>query len=220
METKYINILIGICGSVFIALFIWWVILLTQKKERFLEMEKKQERNESNERYEILPESLYENQNASSPYPPEPMIPFQIYQPQDINVDIIEITCEDEATPLQQNTFAPYPEIQQNTFPPYPEIQRTKENFQAFEIDVLDAAGVVEEKPSTFCTCGGLIHQTCASPAQRVNNYNKGLTEFAKLPNKGWQDIMPYDQWTEQPNYYKQNTNWFDVMPYDIYQSS
>jgi len=193
METKYINFLIGIFGSGFIALFIWWVILLTQKKERFLEMEKKQDRNESNERYEILPESLYENQNASSPYPPEPMIPFQIYQPQDIEIDILKVECEDESKPETNENFQV-------------EIQSDRQNNQPVN-------------NSTFCTCGGLIHQTCASPAQRVNNYNKGLTEFAKLPNKNWQDVMPYDQWVEQPNYYNQNTNWYDVMPYDIYQS-
>jgi len=193
METKYINFLIGIFGSGFIALFIWWVILLTQKKERFLEMEKKQDRNESNERYEILPESLYENQNASSPYPPEPMIPFQIYQPQDIEIDILKVECEDESKPETNENFQV-------------EIQSDRQNNQPVN-------------NSTFCTCGGLIHQTCASPVQRVNNYNKGLTEFAKLPNKNWQDVMPYDQWVEQPNYYNQNTNWYDVMPYDIYQS-
>jgi hypothetical protein len=216
METKYINILIGVCGSGFIALFIWWVILLTQKKERFLEMEKKQDRNESNERYEILPESLYENQNASSPYPPEPMIPFQVYQPQNINVDIIEITCEDESkTETNENFEIDILEIQSQ-----PVSQQINQPvIQQINQPVIQQINQPRNQ-STFCTCGGLIHQTCASPAQRVNNYNKGLTEFAKLPNKGWQDVMPYDQWTEQPNYYKQNTNWFDVMPYDIYQSS
>ena len=194
------NIIFGIIGAVLTGLFICWIVSLVNKKERFLEMEKKQERNESNERYEILPESLYENQNASSPYPPEPMIPFQIYQPQDIEIDIIKVECEDESKP----------EINENFEVDIIEIQSNQQVNQPINQQVNN---------STFCTCGGLIHQTCASPAQRVNNYNKGLTEFAKLPDKNWQDVMPYDQWVEQPNYYKQNTNWYDVMPYDIYQS-
>lgn len=187
-------------GAVVFGLLVWFIVSLVNKKEKYLEIEKKQERNESNERYEIIPESLYQNQNASSPYPPEPIMPFKIYDPQNINVDIIEITCDDNSVPLSKDN---------------------KENFQALEIDVI---GITEQKPkskpSTFCTCGGLIHQDCRSTFQRVDNYNKGTTEFAKFPDKGWNDVMPYDKWTEEPNYYKQNTNWFDVMPYDIYQSN
>lgn len=72
---------------------------------------------------------------------------------------------------------------------------------------------------STFCTCGGLIDQDCETPAHRVNTYNyKGVTENSKFKDKGWTDVMPYDQFIQQPNYEQQNTNWFDVMPYDIYQ--
>jgi hypothetical protein len=132
------------------------------------------------------------------------MIPFQIYQPQDIEIDIIKVECEDETKPETNENF----EID------ILEIQSNQQNNQPVNQPVIQPVN-----QSTFCTCGGLIHQTCASPAQRVNNYNKGLTEFAKLPNKNWQDVMPYDQWIEQPNYYKQNTNWYDVMPYDIYQT-
>ena len=175
------TIILGLFGVVSIALFICWLVHTITKKERFLETEKKQERNESNERYEILPESLYQSQNAISQYPPEPILPFQIYQPIDVEIGVIKVEYK-ENNPI---------------------------NMQS-----------QPEKQSTFCTCGGLIHQTCLSTEQRVNNYNKGLTEFAKLPNKGWQDVMPYDEWVETPNYYKQSTNWFDVMPYDIYQSN
>ena len=199
------NIIFGIIGAVLSGLFICWIVSLINKKERFLEMEKKQDRNESNERYEIMPESLYENQNASSPYPPEPMIPFQIYQPQDIEIDILKVEYDDDESKPETNE-----DFQVDII----EIQSNQQNNQP-----VNQQNNQPINNSTFCTCGGLIHQTCASPAQRVNNYNKGLTEFAKLPNKNWQDVMPYDQWTDQPNYYKQNTNWYDVMPYDIYQS-
>ena len=216
-----------LAGSIVtVVLIILWLTGVIKKKERYLEMERKQERNESNERYEIIPESLYQDQNASSPYPPEPVIPFQIYDPQDINVDIIEITCDDDSTQPQatmmptQQPATMMPTQQPTTMMPSKQrMKKSKENFQAFEVDVIGITEQKLEKPSTFCTCGGLIHQDCDSTFKRVDSYNKGNTEFSKFPDKGWNDVMPYDQWTEQPNYYNQNTNWFDVMPYDIYQS-
>jgi len=170
-----------VIGCILVGLTIYFIIKTVTKKEKFLDMEKKQERNESNERYELMSES----QNASSPYPPEPMIPFQIYQPLDNVIDIIKIDSE----------------------------------YVKEKPNIIETQGQ-PEKQSTFCTCGGLIHQTCLSTVKRVDNYNRGLTEFAKLPNKDWQDVMPYDQWTDQPNYDKQNTKWFDTMPYDIYRSN
>lgn len=200
------TIILGLIGVVSITLFICWLVHTTTKKERFLETEKKQERNESNERYEILPESLYQPQNASSPYPPEPMIPFQIYQPIDVEIGVIKVEYKDDDLEIQGITET---------------VEEVKGGMIERIIRVKKVEGEDDRlKQSTFCTCGGLIHQTCASTEQRVNNYNKGLTEFAKLPNKGWQDVMPYDEWVETPNYYKQSTNWSDVMPYDIYQSN
>ena len=177
MDDKYKTGFIVIGGLVIASLIICWIVTLVNKKEKYKNIETRQEINETNERYEIIP-GTYQNQNASSPQPPDGFL--------------------DEPIIFLSNP----------------------QNIQAVEIDIVDVKKPTPtpEKMSTFCTCGGLIHQTCMSTEKRVNNYNKGLTEFAKLPNKGWTDIMPYDKWTEQPNYYKQHTNWADPMPYDIYQ--
>ena len=271
MEIKVdqiINIVAGVLIVAFVGLFIYWVILVSKKKETFLDMEKKEDRNDSNERHEIIPESLYANDNASSPYPPEPIIPFQIYDGQDIRISM-EIECEDDSkknqdvSTMMPSTMMPST-MRPSTMMPgtmvpgqYNPYLNMRENYQS-ETDMQGngnqpilckcgefaqengnqtilckcgefaqengkqsfAQGNGNGKQSTFCTCGGMIHQDCTSTQQRVNNYDNGSTEFAKFPNKGWQDIMPYDQWTEQPNYYKQNTKWFDVMPYDIYESN
>ena len=72
---------------------------------------------------------------------------------------------------------------------------------------------------NTFCTCGGLIHQTCVEPSSRVDSYHNGLTELSKFQDKPWHSDMPYDQFISQQNYENQNTNWQDIMPYDIYES-
>ena len=72
--------------------------------------------------------------------------------------------------------------------------------------------------PSTFCTCSGLIDQTCEDTATRVSNYNNGMNESARLNDKkSWQDPMPYDKFISKPNYEQQSTEWVDAMPYSIY---
>jgi hypothetical protein len=73
---------------------------------------------------------------------------------------------------------------------------------------------------STFCNCDGMIAQNCVDPKVKVDSYNAGNTEFSKFPDKGWDDIMPYDQYIQTPNYYNQNTNWFDPMPESIYEKN
>ena len=76
---------------------------------------------------------------------------------------------------------------------------------------------ISKDKLSTFCNCSGIVGQYCADPATYVNSYNSGLTESSEFKDKNWSDIMPYDEYIKQPNYYKQNTEWADGMPYSIY---
>jgi hypothetical protein len=94
------------------------------------------------------------------------------------------------------------------------------ENFQpTFQPTPLPPSyrNVPKDKLSTFCQCSSISEQICADPATYVNSYNSGLTESSTFKNKNWSDIMPYDQYIQQPNYYKQNTEWADGMPYSIY---
>ena len=87
---------------------------------------------------------------------------------------------------------------------------------QVPQVPVITSRPLVQDVSSTFCTCGGLIHESCRSPTDRVNSYNSGFTESSKFPNKQWSKNMPYDQFIDQQNPEQQNTGWFDVMPYEF----
>jgi hypothetical protein len=53
---------------------------------------------------------------------------------------------------------------------------------------------------NAFCTCQGMRHQNCLSPADKLKSYKNGLTELSVLPkNNGWTSIMPYDIFEEMP---------------------
>ena len=73
---------------------------------------------------------------------------------------------------------------------------------------------------STFCNCDGMIAQNCVDPKVKVDSYNSGKTELSKFQDKSWENIMPYDQYIQVPNYSKQSTNWFDPMPESIYEKN
>lgn len=108
-------------------------------------------------------------------------------------------------TPINLNTNKVFENFQP-TFQPTPLPPTYQNTFQN-----------PKGKLSTFCQCSSISEQICADPATYVNSYNSGLTESSKFKDKNWSDIMPYDQYIKQPNYYKQNTEWADGMPYSIY---
>jgi hypothetical protein len=77
-----------------------------------------------------------------------------------------------------------------------------------------------ENNKSIFCTCDSLINKDCESTVSRVNSYNSGFTEFSKFKDKGWVDVMPYDEFISKPNYENSNIGWKDEMPYQIYNGN
>ena len=173
---------------------IWIIYDIVKHKKLFTFENLRLERNQSNERYEILPEmNVPKHKNQS-------------------NTIATPLTVEQlKKKSAEMNASIPIKPV----FMPTPVINDKVERFE-------NSTNIKQTFPdisSTFCTCGGLIDQTCEDTTNRVNSYNSGKTEFSKFPNKNWSDVMPYDQYIQQPNYEHQNTHWQDVMPYDIYQS-
>jgi len=167
---------------------VWIIYDIVKHKKLFTFENLRLERNQGNERYEILPEM-----NSSK-------------QHNKIDIPLTEEQLKKKSA--EMNASIPINPV----FMPTPVINDKVERFENIKQNFPDVSSI-------FCTCGGLIDQTCVDPSNRVNSYNSGKTEFSKFPNKNWFDVMPYDQFIQQPNYENQNTHWQDVMPYDIYQS-
>ncbi len=167
---------LGVLALVIIMGFVVWGVV--KKVNELSQQQNIENRDFSNERYEILPSKVAK------------------YIDYGVPKDNVYENYEQELDTIYEQ------EIDDSVYENYEQTSKSENN------------------KSIFCTCDSLINKDCESTVSRVNSYNSGLTEFSKFKDKGWVDIMPYDEFISKPNYENSNMGWKDEMPYQIYNGN